>query len=95
MAVPLAAFAQDAIDSGDTAWVLTSTALVLFMTIPGLSLFYAGLVRSKNALSVLMQCFAITCLASILWLVYGYSLAFSDGGGMRIKGDRSIFPTEK
>ena len=65
---PLAAFAEDAVDSGDTAWILTSTALVLFMTIPGLSLFYAGLVRSKNALSVLMQCFAITCMASILWL---------------------------
>jgi Amt family ammonium transporter len=81
MATPLAGFAQDAVDSGDTAWVLTSTALVLFMTIPGLSLFYAGLVRSKNALSVLMQCFAITCMVSILWLVYGYSLAFSDGGG--------------
>ncbi len=77
---PLAAFAQDTVDSGDTAWILTSTALVLFMTIPGLSLFYAGLVRTKNALSVLMQCFAITCLVSILWLVYGYSLAFGDGG---------------
>jgi Amt family ammonium transporter len=82
-AAPLAAFAQDAVDSGDTAWILTSTALVLFMTIPGLSLFYAGLVRSKNALSVLMQCFAITCMASILWLLYGYSLAFSDGGGVQ------------
>jgi Amt family ammonium transporter len=83
MTTPLAAFAQDLIDSGDTAWILTSTALVLFMTIPGLSLFYAGLVRSKNALSVLMQCFAITCMVSILWLVYGYSLAFSDGGGIQ------------
>jgi len=82
-AAPLAAFAEDAVDSGDTAWILTSTALVLFMTIPGLSLFYAGLVRSKNALSVLMQCFAITCVASILWLLYGYSLAFSDGGGVQ------------
>jgi len=82
-ATPLAAFAQDAIDSGDTAWILTSTALVLFMTIPGLSLFYAGLVRGKNALSVLMQCFSITCLVSILWLVYGYSLAFSDGGAVQ------------
>ena len=83
MAAPAATFAQDAIDSGDTAWILTSTALVLFMTIPGLSLFYAGLVRSKNALSVLMQCFSITCMMSILWLVYGYSLAFSDGGGVQ------------
>ncbi len=81
MGAPLTAFAQDAVDSGDTAWILTSTALVLFMTIPGLSLFYAGLVRTKNALSVLMQCFAITCMVSILWLVYGYSLAFGDGGG--------------
>ena len=78
---PGGVLAADALDSGDTAWLLTSTALVLFMTIPGLSLFYAGLVRSKNALSVLMQCFSITCLVSVLWLVYGYSLAFSDGGG--------------
>jgi len=78
---PAAVLAQDAVDSGDTAWILTSTALVLFMTIPGLSLFYAGLVRSRNALSVLMQCFSITCMVSILWLIYGYSLAFSDGGG--------------
>jgi Amt family ammonium transporter len=67
---------------GDTAWILTSTALVLFMTIPGLALFYGGLVNSKNVLSVLMQCFAITCLVSILWLVYGYGLAFGDGGGL-------------
>jgi Amt family ammonium transporter len=72
----------DELNVGDTAWILTATALVLFMTIPGLSLFYAGLVRSKNALSVLMQCFAITCVISILWLVYGYSLAFGDGGSM-------------
>ena len=67
-------------DSGDTSWLLTSTALVLFMTIPGLSLFYAGLVRTKNALSVMMQCFTITCLASVLWLILGYSLVFRDGG---------------
>lgn len=72
----------EGLDSGDAAWLLTSTALVLFMTIPGLSLFYAGLVRSKNVLSVLMQCFAITCMVSLLWLLYGYSLAFSDGGGL-------------
>jgi Amt family ammonium transporter len=83
LGAPLAAFAQEAVDTGDTSWILTSTALVLFMTIPGLSLFYAGLVRSKNALSVLMQCFSITCMMSILWLVYGYSLAFSNGGGMQ------------
>jgi Amt family ammonium transporter len=65
---------------GDTAWMLTSSALVLFMTIPGLTLFYAGLVRSKNVLSVMMQCFAITALVSILWLLYGYSLAFDTAG---------------
>jgi len=76
------AHAQDGLNSGDTAWILTATALVLFMTIPGLSLFYAGLVRSKNVLTILMQCFSITCLVSILWMIYGYSLAFSDGGGM-------------
>lgn len=70
----------DELNTGDTAWLLTSTALVLFMTIPGLSLFYAGLVRSKNVLSVLMNCFAITCMVSIVWIVCGYSLAFSDGG---------------
>ncbi len=68
------------LNQANTAWVLTSTALVLFMTIPGLSLFYAGLVRSKNVLSVLMQCFAITCLVSILWLSGIYSLIFADGG---------------
>ncbi len=72
----------EGLDSGDTAWILTSTALVLLMTIPGLSLFYAGLVRSKNVLSVLMQCFTICCLMSILWLVVGYSLAFGDGGSL-------------
>ena len=69
----------DELNGANTAWVLTSTALVLFMTIPGLSLFYGGLVRVKNVLSVLMQCFAITCLVSILWLIAGYSLAFSEG----------------
>ncbi len=70
------------IDSGDTAWMITATALVLLMTIPGLSLFYAGLVRSKNVLSVLMQCFALTGLMSLLWAIYGYSLASTDGGTM-------------
>ncbi len=79
---PAMAFA-DAPDSGDTAWILTSTALVLFMTIPGLSLFYGGLVRSKNVLSVLMQCFTITCIVSIIWVIYGYSLAFGDGDAMQ------------
>ena len=70
----------DTISGGDTAWILTSTALVLFMTIPGLSLFYAGLVRVKNVLSVLMQCFALTALMSLLWFVAGYTLAFGSSG---------------
>jgi len=78
---PSLALAQEAtLDSGDTAWMLTATALVLFMTIPGLALFYSGMVRSKNVLSVMMQCFAITGLMSILWMVYGYSLAFDTTG---------------
>ena len=70
---------EPAMDTGDTAWLLTATALVLFMTLPGLALFYGGLVRSKNVLSVLMQCFAIAGMASIVWLVAGYSLAFGEG----------------
>ena len=70
----------EGLDTGDTAWMLTSTALVLFMTLPGLALFYAGLVRSKNAVSILMQCFTIACLVSIVWVVYGYSLAFKGDG---------------
>jgi Amt family ammonium transporter len=70
----------DELSGADTAWILTSTALVLFMTLPGLALFYAGLVRVKNVLSVLMQCFAITCMASVIWFAYGYGLAFGDGG---------------
>ncbi|MFK5971276.1 MAG: ammonium transporter [Candidatus Marithrix sp.] len=80
--LPSVTFAEDSLSSGDTAWMLTATALVLFMTIPGLSLFYAGMVRSKNVLSVLMQCFAITSLMTILWVLYIYSLAFTDGGSM-------------
>jgi len=67
------------IDTGNTAWIITATALVLFMTLPGLALFYAGLVRKKNVLSVLMQCISVACLASVLWLVIGYSLAFGEG----------------
>lgn len=67
------------INSGDTAWLLTSTALVLFMMIPGLALFYAGLVRAKNILSILMQCFALTAVLSLVWMAVGYSLAFTDG----------------
>ncbi|MFT4518226.1 MAG: Amt family ammonium transporter [Halioglobus sp.] len=70
----------DEINQADTAWILTSTALVLFMTIPGLSLFYAGLVRVKNVLSVLMQCFALTCLMSLVWFVVGYTIAFGSDG---------------
>ena len=70
----------DTLNGADTAWVLTATALVLFMTIPGLSLFYAGLVRVKNVLSVLMQCFALTCLMSVLWFVAGYTIAFGSEG---------------
>ncbi len=79
-AMPNIVIAQETpmLDSGDTAWMLTSTALVLFMTIPGLSLFYAGMVRSKNVLSVMTQCFAITCLVTVLWTLYLYSLAFGE-----------------
>ena len=79
---PGLALAEEApvLNSGDTAWMLTATALVLFMTIPGLSLFYAGMVRSKNVLSVLMQCFAITSLMTVLWVIYGYSIAFGGAG---------------
>jgi len=76
--MPTAAFA--AVDSGDTAWILSATALVLFMTLPGLALFYAGLVQSKNVVSVLMHHFAVACLMSVLWVVAGYSLAFSGDG---------------
>ncbi|MGE4219146.1 MAG: ammonium transporter [Alphaproteobacteria bacterium] len=83
-ALPVSAMAQDgAVDGAATAWVLTSTALVLFMTLPGLALFYGGLVGSRNVLSVLMHCFAIACLASVLWLLCGYGLAFGDGGSMQ------------
>ena len=79
--LPSIALAEDSINGADTAWILTATALVLFMTIPGLSLFYAGLARSKNVLSILMQCFSLTGLMSILWFVAGYSLAFGEGNG--------------
>ena len=82
LVLPSTAWAQDGVDSGDTAWMLTSSVLVLFMTIPGLSLFYAGLVRAKNVLSVMMQCFAITAMVTILWTVYAYGLAFGDGGAL-------------
>ena len=79
--LPSIAFAEDAVlNSGDTAWMLTATALVLFMTIPGLSLFYAGMTRAKNGLSVMMQCFAITAVMTVIWALYGYSIAFGGEG---------------
>ena len=75
---PSEAFAAEKLSEGNTAWIITATALVLFMTMPGLALFYGGLVRSKNVLSVLMQCFAICCVASIVWFALGYSIAFGE-----------------
>ena len=89
----LPAMAQAAtakLDSGDTAWMLTSTALVLMMTIPGLALFYGGMVRKKNVLSSAMQCFAICCLVTVLWMVAGYSLAF-DSGNAFVGGLNKVF----
>ncbi len=77
--LPGLAFADNGLDSGDTAWMLTATALVLFMTLPGLALFYSGLVRTRNVLSVMMQCFAIACGASLIWVIAGYSLTFGEG----------------
>src|SRR5215468_11521999 len=79
-AAPAAAPETPALDSGHTAWMLTSTALVLMMTIPGVALFYAGMVRKKNVLATMMQSFAITCLVAVLWMVAGYSLAFTGDG---------------
>src|SRR3954452_1336982 len=82
VALPAGALAQTEvpkIDTGDTAWMLTSTALVLLMTIPGLALFYGGMVRKMNLLATVMQSFAITCLVAVLWAVAGYSLAFTEG----------------
>jgi Amt family ammonium transporter len=81
----------ETLDSGDTAWMLTSTALVLFMTLPGLALFYGGLVRAKNVLSVLMQCFAIACMASILWVIVGYTMAFGPDGSPWLGGFGKVF----
>jgi Amt family ammonium transporter len=75
------------INSGDTAWVLISAALVLLMTAPGLALFYGGMVRRKNILSVLMQCFMCLAIVSVLWVVYGYSLAF----GNRVRDFRTVY----
>ncbi len=79
--LPTAVYA-DEVNGADTAWILTATVLVLFMTLPGLALFYSGLVRAKNVLSVLMQCFAIACTVSIVWMVIAYGLAFGDGGSL-------------
>ncbi|MBT7943595.1 MAG: ammonium transporter, partial [Alphaproteobacteria bacterium] len=70
------------LDTGDTAWMLTSTVLVLMMTIPGVALFYGGMVRKKNVLATAVQSFAVTCVMTVLWMIIGYSLAFTDGGGM-------------
>ena len=78
----IATAAETQINQANTAWILTSSALVLFMTLPGLALFYGGLVRSNNILSVLMHCFAISCLMSVLWLACVYSLAFTSGGAL-------------
>ena len=78
---PALAAAQE-IDTGATAWLLTSTALVLLMTLPGLALFYGGLVRTRNVLSVLMQCFALCCIVTLIWVAFGYSVAFAEGSGL-------------
>ncbi|GBF25341.1 ammonia channel [bacterium MnTg02] len=84
MVMALPAMAQDkpTLDSGDTAWMLTSTALVLLMTIPGLALFYGGMVRKKNVLATVMQSFTITCIATLTWMIIAYSIAFGDGGSL-------------
>jgi Amt family ammonium transporter len=90
-AAPMLALAEDAVpDKGDTTWMMVSTILVVMMIVPGLALFYGGLVRSKNILSVLTQVFTIFCLISLLWVIYGYSLAFGDGGSLNwLIGDTS------
>ena len=87
---PLAA-RSDSLDTGDTAWVLTATALVLLMTLPGVALFYGGLVRSRNVLSIMMQCLGVAALATVLWTIYGYSLAFGDGGWFTGGFDKAFF----
>ncbi|MAN52982.1 MULTISPECIES: ammonium transporter [unclassified Marinimicrobium] len=89
--LPGTALAQAELNGANTAWILTATALVLFMTLPGLSLFYGGLVRSKNILSILMQCFAIACIASLIWLVAGYSLSFGEGNAWIGDTSRILF----
>ena len=82
---------EDIMNAADTAWIIVATALVLFMTLPGLALFYGGLVRARNVLSVFMQCFGIACLMSVLWLAFGYSIAFGDGGSSYWGGLSHIF----
>ena len=84
LGAPEGAFAAETpkLDTGDTAWMLTSTALVLMMTIPGVAMFYGGMVRKKNVLATTMQSFAVACVMTVLWMIIGYSLAFTDGGGM-------------
>lgn len=89
--LPTTALAQAELNGANTAWIMTATALVLFMTLPGLSLFYGGLVRSRNILSILMQCFAIACIASLIWLVAGYSLSFGEGNAWIGDASRILF----
>ena len=89
-AAPAAAAPADTVNKGDTAWMLISTALVLLMTLPGLALFYGGLTRSKNVLSICMQCFMIFSVITVLWSLYGYSLAFTEGGAF-IGGTDRLF----
>lgn len=89
--LPNISWAADGLDTGDSAWILTSTALVLFMTLPGLALFYGGLVRTKNVLSVLMQCFSIAAFVSVVWFVIGYSLSFSEQGCWFVGGFDRMF----
>ncbi|MGH7734354.1 MAG: ammonia channel protein, partial [Gemmatimonadales bacterium] len=105
VALPDDALAATALDRGDTAWMLTSTALVLMMTVPGLALFYAGMVRKMNLLNTMAQSFGVTCLVTVLWMIVGYSLAFTGSGsfvgsldrfmlnGMAIGGANPLAPT--
>ncbi len=81
---------EDALNTGDTAWMLTSTVLVLLMCLPGLALFYGGLVRSKNVLSIFVQCFALAGVMSILWVVFGYAVAAGSGGSSYFGWDKSF-----
>jgi Amt family ammonium transporter len=93
---PITVVAQGStVDTGSTAWILVATGLVLFMTLPGLALFYGGLVRSKNVLSVLMQCYAITCVATLIWVAFAYGWAFGDGASLNaFLGGGNIFLTD-